>query len=69
MPLEVATAFSVGGETFAATKQVFLGDAADNPPLDAVTVNGVAPVSPIAIPFDTDVTLTVASAASWQVNG
>jgi hypothetical protein len=68
VPLPVDTAWSVGGETLVATKQVLLGDAADNPPLDAVTVNGVAPVSPITIPFDTDVTLSVAAAATWQVN-
>jgi len=67
VPLEVDLAFSVGTDTLVARKQVFLGDSADNPALDAVTVNGVAPVSPIAIPFDTDVTMTVAAPDTFQI--
>ncbi|HTR49825.1 MAG TPA: hypothetical protein VMJ10_03900 [Kofleriaceae bacterium] len=68
VPLEVDLAFSVGGENLLARKQVFLGDAADNPPLDAVTVNGAPPQSPIQIPYDTDVTLSVAAASTFQIN-
>lgn len=59
VPLEVLV--EVNG--FEALKTVYIGDSADNPPLDGLTVNGVAPPSDpatvIAVPKDTDVPLFV----------
>lgn len=48
-----------GDSQLAATKIVWLGDSADNPTLDGVTVGDVAPGSSIVVPTLTDVHLFV----------
>jgi hypothetical protein len=57
VPFEIGAAF--GPQPLLAAKTVFFGDAADNPTLPPITVNGSAPVDGalITIPFDTDVPL------------
>jgi hypothetical protein len=57
VPFEVGAAF--GPQPLIAVKTIFFGDAADNPTLPPITVNGSAPVdgAAITIPFDTDVPL------------
>jgi hypothetical protein len=57
VPIELTTTFVIDDATFVATKTVIVGSHADNPTIGAVTLDGVAPVSPIMVPYDTDVLL------------
>jgi hypothetical protein len=57
VPLELTTTFVIDNATFVATKTVIVGTHADNPTIGAVTLDGVAPTSPIMVPYDTDVVL------------
>ena len=57
VPLTVGVAVAAG--QLAATKIVWLGDSADNPTLDGVTVGDVTPGASIVVPMLTDVHLFV----------
>jgi hypothetical protein len=57
VPLELGVGFAQG--QLAAEKEVVLGDAGENPTLDQLTVNGVAPVDPITVAPVTDIPLFV----------
>ena len=57
VPLQIGVGVAAG--QLAATKTVWLGDAADNPTLDGVTVGDVAPGASIVVPPLTDVHLFV----------
>ncbi|HSN27925.1 MAG TPA: hypothetical protein VLT45_16665 [Kofleriaceae bacterium] len=57
VPLQIGVA--VASPQLAATKTVWLGDSADNPTLDGVTVGDVAPGASIIVPPLTDVHLFV----------
>jgi hypothetical protein len=57
VPLELTTTFVIDDATFVGTKTVIVGSRADNPTIGAVTLDGVAPTSPILVPYDTDVVL------------
>jgi hypothetical protein len=54
--------------TLAATKVVYLGDAADDPALPPVTVAGAPPGAALTFPFDTDVPLAADADPTWMVN-
>jgi hypothetical protein len=66
VPLEIGASF--GG--LLAIKTVYLGDAADNPALPAIVVNGAAPTdgATIELPFDADVPLSAAADPTWKVS-
>ena len=68
VPLDVVMSF--GPIPLVATKTVFFGDAADNPPLGAVTLLGapVAPTDSLVVPQDMDAPLTVEADATADVN-
>ena len=59
VPFELGAAFGTGPQPLLAVKSIYFGDAADNPSLPPITVNGSAPAdgAAITIPYDTDVPL------------
>jgi hypothetical protein len=59
VPFELAATFGAGPQPLIAVKSIYFGDAADNPALPPITVNGAAPVdgATLDIPFDVDVPL------------
>jgi hypothetical protein len=56
VPMQLGIGFTNG---FAATKIITLGEAGENPTLTHVLVNGVPPVSPLAVAALTDIPLSV----------
>lgn len=58
-PVPLTIGVAVAADQLAATKIVWLGDSADNPTLDGVTVGDVVPGSSIVVPTLTDVHLFV----------
>lgn len=68
IPLVIETSFDVGGETLGGTKTVWLGASDDNPVVDNVTIDGVAPAAMISVPFDQDVMLAIDVDPSFGVH-
>jgi len=62
IPFELAVIFGpLSGDHFDTHKQMWLGEAAANPDLPAITIDGVAPDAAIAIATGRDIDLTAAS--------
>jgi hypothetical protein len=66
-PVPLTVGVAVAANQLAATKIVWLGDSADNPTLDGVTVGDVAPGAMIVVPKLTDVHLFVEADDSTQI--
>ncbi len=68
VPVELTTTFEIDNLELVATKLVYFGDAADNPIVGAVTIDGVPPTDSITVPFDTDVQLAIDADPTFTVN-